>query len=89
MDWTQFVVFLVTMGGMFLWIRTESRADQKALETKIIEDKKNLETKIAEDRRESMTLLTAIQQEIKDFHGRLSTLEEKYLQFQLQLRKDK
>ena len=30
------------------------------------------------DRREMMALLKGIQDEIKDFHGRLCTLEEKY-----------
>lgn len=34
------------------------------------------------DRREMMTLLKGIQDEMKDFHGRLCTLEEKYRQVQ-------
>lgn len=32
------------------------------------------------DRREIMTLIKAIQDEIKDFHGRLCTIEERYRQ---------
>lgn len=33
--------------------------------------------KIDEHRKETMTILLAIQQEIKDFHGRLCAVEEK------------
>ena len=32
MEWTQFVIFLVTIGGMFFWNRSESRSDHRNLE---------------------------------------------------------
>ena len=62
MDWIQFVVFLVTMGGLFLWQRA---------------DIKEIKTEAAADRRDILQLIREIQQEIKDFHGRLCTIEER------------
>lgn len=29
MDWSQFSILVITMGGFFLWNRTESRADNR------------------------------------------------------------
>lgn len=58
MDWVQLAVFMLTMGGLFLWTRSEARTDNRRLED----------------------LISAIKDEIKDFHGRLCALEEKYRQ---------
>lgn len=58
MDWVQFGLMLITLGGLFFWNRSEANSD----------------------RRDMVTLLKGIQDEIKDFHGRLCTLEEKYRQ---------
>ncbi len=55
MEWTQFVIFSVSVFGLFLWNRSESRTDM----------------------RQTQALIDAIRQDIKDFHGRLCTLEEK------------
>jgi hypothetical protein len=33
MDWIQFFGFILTIGGLFLWNRSESRADLRHLET--------------------------------------------------------
>ena len=51
MDWIQLCVFMATMGGFFLWSRSESRSDNRRLEDMM-----------------------------REFHGRLCTLEERYLQ---------
>jgi hypothetical protein len=59
MDWSQFGIFLISVGGMFLWSRSESRSDHRALESW------------------TKDMLSSIQAEIKDFHGRLCALEEK------------
>jgi len=97
MDWLQFVIFVFTIGGLSLWMKTESRADHKALEARMAEnriesraDREMLEAKMAENRKETNSILQAIQQEskdfhreIKDFHGRLCSLEERYLQFKM------
>ena len=55
MDWIQFTIFLMTIVGLFLWSRSESR----------------------EDTRHILSLIDAIQKEIKDFHGRLCSIEER------------
>lgn len=57
MEWTQFLILIATLGGLFLWNRSESRQDFRAL---------------AED-------LKALNAEMKDFHGRLCTLEERFI----------
>lgn len=61
MDWIQFSLFLLSMGGMWL----SSRSDWR-----------RTDTKIEEHRKETNEILRAIQAEIKDFHGRLCKIEE-------------
>jgi len=51
----QFIGFILTIGGLFIWSRTESNAD----------------------RREIMSILREMKDEMKDFHGRLCTIEER------------
>lgn len=60
MEWMQFALLIITLGGLFFWNRSEANSD----------------------RRDMVTLLKGIQDEIKDFHGRLCTLEEKYKQME-------
>lgn len=62
MDWTQFSIFFIGVFGLFIWNRTESRADIRHMDTKL------------ESTRE---LVRAIHDEMKDFHGRLCAIEEK------------
>lgn len=57
MDWIQFFGFIITIGGLFIWNRTESNSD----------------------RREIMGVLKEMKDEMKDFHGRLLVLEDRYL----------
>ena len=66
MDWCQFIIFCVGVLGMFFWNRSESRADHRESRTEM----RALEAWTKE-------MLMAIQQEMKDFHGRLCALEEK------------
>jgi hypothetical protein len=63
MEWTQFIIFCVSVFGLFLWNRSESRSDQR-----------NTDAKLDAIR----NLMHAVIEENKDFHGRLCTLEEKY-----------
>lgn len=56
MDWTQVLAIIGSNIALFLWARTESRADY----------------------RESRNLIDAIHKEMKDFHGRLCSLEARY-----------
>ena len=64
---------IISMIVMFLWLRTESNADRR--ETRQIQ---------SEDRKDLLTLVKAIQedvraiqQEMKDFHGKMCALEER------------
>lgn len=65
MDWTQFSIFLFTIGGLFVWNRSESRQDIR-----------HMDTKIDLYRSETLVLINAIQQEMKDFHARLCMIEQ-------------
>ena len=55
MDWTQFAILIFTLGGLFLWNRSESRSDTRMM----------------------LGMIDAIQKEMKDFHGRLCSIEER------------
>lgn len=80
MDWPQVLtivganlgMLLAALGiniGLILWARTESRSDNDKLTAQF----KN-------DRDRTLDILEAIKDEMKDFHGRLCTIEEKYQQ---------
>ena len=53
MDWVQVLTIVFANLGMFLWSRSESRADHRM----------------------AIELIQAIKDEVKDFHGRLCTIE--------------
>ena len=55
MDWAQVLAMIAANFGMFLWVRGESRADN----------------------RQVIDLISAIKDEMKDFHGRLCAIEER------------
>lgn len=62
MDWTQFVIFCIGVFGLFIWNRTESRADSRHTDAQL----------------EAIRgLMYAMIQESKDFHGRLCAIEER------------
>lgn len=80
MDITQFTVFLFTMGGFFLtvvglfiWNRTESRTDMRHLET-LLTSQRSLVDAIRQD---GQQFRTAMMEETKDFHKRLCEIEAK------------
>jgi len=58
--WTQFIIFFVGVFGLFIWNRTESRADVRHLDNKL--------DAIRE-------LAHAIHLESKEFHNRLCDIE--------------
>jgi Flp pilus assembly protein TadB len=66
MEWTQFVILVLAMGGMFYWNRTEARADSR---------KADLDNK--ELRRELIEVMRSMDTEMRDFHGRLCAIEER------------
>jgi formate-dependent nitrite reductase membrane component NrfD len=69
MDWTQVFVIVVSNIGimipLFLWIRSEANSDRR-----------EHAAERSSDRREIMSLISAIHEEIKDFHGRLCSIEK-------------
>jgi len=64
MEWVQFVIFCMGVGGLWLWQRTETRADLRHMDTKLDANK---------------DLIHAIHKEtmdmMKDFHYRLLEIE--------------
>jgi HAMP domain-containing protein len=62
MDWIQFLILISAMCGMFAWLRSDIQIQR---------------TESASDRRDILALIREIQQEMKDFHGRLCAIEER------------
>ena len=62
MDWIQFAIFMSGMAGMFTWLRSDIQIQR---------------TESAADRRDILNLIRQIQEEMKDFHGRLCAIEER------------
>jgi hypothetical protein len=62
MEWTQFIIMFLGIIGLFIWNRTEGRADIRHMENRL----------------DAIRELTqAIHLEMKDFHSRLCNIEEK------------
>ena len=73
MDWTQiltvFAVIATNLGTVIaLYCQTDNKLDNH---------RKEMDGKLEEYRRETTQILMAIQQEMKDFHGRLCAIEER------------
>lgn len=62
MEWVQFIIFFLGVFGLFIWNRTEARADARHMDTKL-EGQRNL--------------MNAIHEEMRDFHCRLISIEER------------
>lgn len=61
------------MFPLWLWNRAESRADSRHMDS-LLKSNRDL---IYEVRTETHSLINAIHLEMKDFHGRLCTIEER------------
>lgn len=61
MDWGQFLILILTIGGLFWSQKTDINTNR---------------TEAAADRRDMLQLMREIQAEIKEFHGRLCAIEE-------------
>ena len=73
MEWTQFIILIVAMGGMFFWNRTEARADSRHFDI----ETKELRREMIDVMRGFQSSIDAIKEEQKDFHGRLCAIEER------------
>ena len=63
MDWVQFALFLVSIGGMFAWLRADISLNR---------------SEASADRRDILQLIRAIQEEMKDFHGKLERQDAEF-----------
>lgn len=72
MSWFQFAIFFIGAFGLFVWNRAESRADARHLGAIL---------------RSQGVILRAQQEEMKDFHGRMCVLEERFIQALIERRK--
>jgi hypothetical protein len=63
MEWYQFILFIITMGSILFW--------QKS-------DLKQMKVEAASDRRDILQLIRSIEQEMKDFHGRLEKQDAEF-----------
>ena len=63
MEWVQFSIFILAVFGLFVWNRTESRADIRHMDTKLDAQR---------------NLIMAIHDEMRDFHGRLERQDAEF-----------
>lgn len=68
MDWIQFFGFIIAIAGLFYWSRTEANADRR-----------ELRASIDTLRDSTYAILSKMNEESKEFHGRLLVLEDRYL----------
>lgn len=66
MEWVQLLIVIVTLGGLFLWNRSEANSDRRMFQSILI----GIQTEIKDFNQKYM-------EETKDFHGRLVSLEER------------
>lgn len=64
--WMQILAVIGTNVALFVWARTEASNDRR-----------QFQTETANDRREILQIIRSIQEEIRDFHGRLCAIEER------------
>lgn len=77
MEWTQFVIFAFGVFGLFIWNRTESRADMRYMNT-MLESNRNLIIAIQSEIQSEMKAFQSVMaQETKDFHGKLCAIDER------------
>lgn len=61
MEWIQFIIFFIGVGGLWFWQRAETRAELRHMDTKLDANR---------------NLIQAIHDEMKDFHYRLLEIEK-------------
>lgn len=66
MDWTQFALFFLGVGGLWLWNRAEANADRREIHALLEAMRQD-----AKEFRENWA------NESKEFHGRLCEIEER------------
>lgn len=64
MEWVQFIIFFMGVGGLWFWQRSETREDIRHMDRKLDSHR---------------DLIQAIHDEMKDFHYRLLEIERNKL----------
>lgn len=77
MEWTQFVIFFIGVFTLFVWNRTESRTDNRHMDSKL-EAIRNLVDAIRE---ESIEFREKWYQESVEFHRRLEKQDADFKEF--------
>lgn len=77
MDWSQVLTILGFTAAMFAWGMKKSENSEKNILSMISQDRIANAASLNEHRKETSEILRAIQQEMKDFHGRLCAIEER------------
>lgn len=80
MDWTQFIIFFISVFGLFIWNRTESRNDIRHMDSKLEANRELVREIHLESKQihfDSKQMIIAIQTEMKDFHNKLLEIEKK------------
>ena len=71
MEWVQFIIFFIGVGGFWFWHRIESRTENRRIEDWL----KSHRELIAEVYKEGQEWRREMYQEQKDFHYRLLEIE--------------
>jgi hypothetical protein len=66
MDWSQVFTIIGANIALFFWLRTEANADRR-----------QMQSEVSADRRDLLQLIREIKDELKDFHGRMCSIEER------------
>lgn len=66
MDWLQVLTLFFANASLIIWFRSESRADWR-----------HMDAKLDQYKAETNALINAIKEEMKDFHARLYSIEER------------
>lgn len=77
MDWTQFAVMFITFVGLFIWNRTENRADIRHMDTKL-ESNRALSMQIHND---NQAVIDAIRKDMNAFHVRMERQDAEFKSF--------
>jgi predicted nuclease with TOPRIM domain len=77
MDWTQVLTILGGNTALFMWATRQARTDFLHLDRKLEENRKEAQNIIKENQKETQQIVRAIQTEVKDFHDRLCSIEER------------
>lgn len=81
MEWPQVLAIILGNAAMFFpiffWLRAESNADRRDLLGIINSSRTEMIEQMNCNRMEVVSILNEMKQEMKDFHGRLCSIEER------------